>query len=153
MYRRCDLRHFGAARPRVRIDLMSATEAFVVHPNQGPFLEHLGPVLRREDGDELVLALETDERHLNHRGVVQGGVLSTLADFAIGRAIERDAEDGRDRATVSLTVDYLKPVKAGQRIETRTSVDRVGGTLAFADCSLCVEGREVVRARAVYVVA
>jgi hypothetical protein len=29
----------------------------------------------------------------------------------------------------------------------------VGGTLAFADCSLTVDGREIVRARAVYAVA
>jgi hypothetical protein len=31
-------------------------------------------------------------------------------------------------------------------------VNRVGGTLAFADCVLTVEDREVVRARAVFVV-
>ena len=54
---------------------------------------------------------------------------------------------------MSLTVDFLKPAKPGDWIESRTSVDRVGGTLAFADCSLAVEGREVVRARAVWVVA
>jgi hypothetical protein len=32
-------------------------------------------------------------------------------------------------------------------------VDRVGGTLAFADCSLTVEESEIVRARAVWIVA
>lgn len=32
-------------------------------------------------------------------------------------------------------------------------MDRVGGTLAFADCSLRVGDREIVRARAVWVVA
>jgi acyl-coenzyme A thioesterase 13 len=108
---------------------------FVPFPDQGPFLEHIGPVHVREEGEELVLGLRAEDRHANHRGTVQGGLLSTFADFALGRAIEADADDGRDRATVSLTVD------------------RVGGTLAFADCSLTVEGREIVRARAVWVVA
>jgi uncharacterized protein (TIGR00369 family) len=123
-------------------------------PNQGPFLEHIGPILRRDDaGDELVLGLQTEERHANHRGTVQGGVLSTFADFALGRAIEADADDGKYRATVSLTVDYLKPAKPGDFIASRTRVDRVGGTLSFADCSLCVGDREIVRARAVWVVA
>lgn len=129
------------------------TSGFSPFPNQGPFLEHIGPILTREDGDELVLAIQTEERHANHRGTVQGGLLSTFADFALGRAIEADAEDGKDRATVSLTVDFLKPAKPGDWIESRTKVDRVGGTLSFADCSLCVGAKEIVRARAVWVVA
>jgi uncharacterized protein (TIGR00369 family) len=127
--------------------------SFSPFPNQGPFLEHIGPILIREDADELVLAIQTQERHANHRGTVQGGLLSTFADFALGRAIEADAEDGKDRATVSLTVDFLKPAKPGDWIESRTKVDRVGGTLSFADCSLCVGDKEIVRARAVWVVA
>lgn len=130
---------------------------FSPFPNQGPFLEHIGPILLQDGTDEssreLVLALQTEDRHANHRGTVQGGVLSTFADFALGRAIEADADDGKDRATVSLTVDYLKPAMPGDFIESRTRVDRIGSTLSFADCSLVVGDREIVRARAVWVVA
>jgi uncharacterized protein (TIGR00369 family) len=126
---------------------------FSPYPNQGPFLEHIGPILVQDGDGELVLGLQTQERHANHRGTVQGGVLSTFADFALGRAIENDADDGKDRATVSLTVDYLKPATPGDFIESRTRVDRIGSTLSFADCSLCVGDREIVRARAVWVVA
>jgi uncharacterized protein (TIGR00369 family) len=132
---------------------MSVPDGFTPFANQGPFLEHIGPIMIREGGDELVLGLRTEDRHANHRGTVQGGLLSTFADFALGRAIEADADDGKDRATVSLTVDFLKPAKPGDWIESRTRVDRVGGTLAFADCSLTAGGREIVRARAVWVVA
>jgi acyl-coenzyme A thioesterase 13 len=130
---------------------------FSPFPNQGPFLEHVGPIFVQgggsDAGDDLVLGIQTEERHANHRGTVQGGLLSTFADFALGRAIEADADDGKDRATVSLTVDFLKPAKPGDWIESRTRVDRVGSTLSFADCSLCVDGKEIVRARAVWVVA
>lgn len=132
---------------------MDAPEGFASYENQGPFLEHIGPVLVREDGDELVFGVRAEERHANHRGTVQGGFLSTFADFALGRAIEADADDDQDRATVSLTVDFLKPASPGDWIESRTRVDRVGGTLSFADCSLSVDGREIVRARAVYAAA
>ena len=131
---------------------MTTPEGFAPHEGQGPFLEHIGPILVRE-GEQLVFGLRAEERHANHRGTVQGGLLSTFADFALGRAIEADANDGRDRATVSLTVDFLGPAKPGDWIESRTRVDRVGGTLAFADCSLTVDGREIVRGRAVWVVA
>jgi uncharacterized protein (TIGR00369 family) len=132
---------------------MDVPAGFAPFENQGPFLEHIGPVHVREDGSELVFGLRAEERHANHRGTVQGGLLSTFADFALGRAIEADADDDKDRATVSLTVDYLKPAKPGDWIESRARVDRVGSTLAFADCSLTVDEREVVRARAVWVVA
>jgi uncharacterized protein (TIGR00369 family) len=132
---------------------MDVPDGFVPFESQGPFLELVGPVHVLEGGGDLVLGLRAEERHTNHRGTVQGGLLSTFADFALGRAIEADAEDDKDRATVSLTVDYLKPAKPGDWIETRTRVDRVGGTLAFADCSLTVDDREIVRARAVWVVA
>ena len=132
---------------------MQVPDGFVPYENQGPYLEHIGPVHVRANGDELVLGLRAEERHTNHRGTVQGGLLSTLADFALGRAIEADAADDKDRATVSLTVDFLKPATAGDWIESRTRVDRVGSLLSFADCSLTVGGREIVRARAVWVVA
>lgn len=128
-------------------------DGFTPLENQGPFLEQIGPVQVSEDSEELVLGLRAEDRHTNHRGTVQGGLLSTFADFALGRAIEADANDSKDRATVSLTVDFLKPAKPGDWIESRTSVDRVGGTLAFADCSLTAEGREIVRARSVWIVA
>jgi uncharacterized protein (TIGR00369 family) len=133
---------------------VDAPEGFEPYDSQGPFLEEIGPVYARAgENGEPVLGLRAEERHANHRGTVQGGLLSTLADFALGRAIEADADDGKDRATVSLTVDFLKPARPGDWIESRTKVDRVGGTLSFADCSLTVEGREIVRARAVWVVA
>jgi len=131
---------------------MDIPPGFATYDGQGPFLEHVGPVHVRDDG-ELVFGLRAEERHTNHRGTIQGGLLSTFADFVLGRAIEADAEDGKDRATVSLTVDFLKPAKPGDWIESRTRVDRVGGTLAFADCTLTAGDREIVRARAVWVVA
>jgi uncharacterized protein (TIGR00369 family) len=132
---------------------VDAPDGFEPFENQGPFLEAIGPIHVRETHDGPSFGLRAEERHANHRGTVQGGLLSTLADFALGRAIEADAEDGKDRATVSLTVDFLKPAHPGDWIESRTTVDRVGGTLSFADCSLTVEDREIVRARAVWAVA
>ena len=132
---------------------MDVPEGFAPYPDQGPFLEEVGPIHVREDAPELTLGLRAEQRHTNHRGTVQGGLLSTFVDYAMGRAIEHDAEDDHDRATVSLTVDFLKPAQPGDWIESRTQVDRVGSTLSFADCSLTVDGREIVRARAVWVVA
>jgi acyl-coenzyme A thioesterase 13 len=130
---------------------MGVPGGFSPFPEQGPFLEHIGPVLVGE-GDELVIGLLAEERHANRSGTVMGGLLATLADFAVGRAIGAESEDDRARATASLTVDFLRPAQPGDWIEARTRVEQVGGKLAFADCSLVVGDREVVRARAVFAV-
>jgi len=113
-------------------------------------MELVGPVYARGNGGERVLALRVEDRHRNAGGVAHGGLLATLVDFALGRAIEADADDNQPRMTVSLTTDYLSAVKSGSWLEAHTRVDRLGGTLAFADCSLEVDGEEVVRARAVF---
>ena len=57
------------------------------------------------------------------------------------------------RANPCLPPQPSRPAKAGDWIEARARVERVGGTLSFADVSLTVEDREIVRARAVWVVA
>ena len=131
---------------------MDVPEGFAPFPDQGPFLEHVGPIHVREGDGPPILGVRAEERHVNHRGTVQGGLLSTFADFALGRAIGYDATDDHERATVSLTVDFLKPANPGDWIEARTSVNRVGGTLAFADCALTVGDKDVAQARAVFVV-
>ncbi len=149
----CRTRGVRAAAPGYATGRMAVPEGFEPFPGQGPFVEWVGPVHVREGADGLVLGIDTEQRHANHRGTVQGGMLTTFADFALGRAIEADAGDGKDRATVSLTIDFLKPAQPGDWIEARSQVDRVGGTLSFADCTLTVGERVIARARAVWVVA
>ena len=64
---------------------MDAPEGFEPFPDQGPFLEHVGPICFRSDGDgPPILGVRAEERHANHRGTIQGGFLSTFADFALG---------------------------------------------------------------------
>ena len=115
----------------------------------GPFLAHVGPVLGSPDG---VLGIQAEDHHLNQNGTVMGGLLATLVDAALAAGIRRDADDEVQIATVSLTTDYLRAAPAGAWLEARTEVERLGGRLAFADCSVRADGEEVVRARAVFAV-
>lgn len=117
------------------------------------FIDLVGPVFVRPDGDARRFGIRIEERHRNASGFAHGGMLATLVDFALGRAIEDDADDDQKRVTVSLTTDYLRPVEVGAWVEVHTDVERLGGTLAFADCSLKVDDTEVVRARAVFAAA
>lgn len=118
----------------------------------GPFTQLVGPLFARVDGDETVLGLRTEARHANAGGTVHGGLLATLCDTAVGRAVRAQADEDVAAATVSLTTDYLSPAKPGAWLEARTRVEKLGRQLAFADCSVTADGQEVVRARAVFIV-
>ena len=127
----------------------SPPPGFTPLDDPGPFLEHVGPVHTGPGG---VLGLQAAPHHLNANGTVMGGLLATLVDAALGAGIRRDADDDVEIATVSLTTDYLRAAPADAWLEARTEVERLGGRLAFADCSVRADGDEVVRARAVFAV-
>jgi uncharacterized protein (TIGR00369 family) len=129
-------------------DDLAVPDGFSALSGAGAFVDHVGPLYAAASG---VLGVRVRERHLNVAGMAQGGFLATLVDVALGRAIREDA-DAERVATVSLTTDYIRPVPPGAWLEAHTEVDRVGGGLAFADCSLCADGKEAVRARAVFAV-
>ena len=58
---------------------MDVPAGFTPFENQGPYLDYVGPIHVRDDGGALVLGLRAEDRHANHRGTVQGGLLSTFA--------------------------------------------------------------------------
>jgi uncharacterized protein (TIGR00369 family) len=116
----------------------------------GAFIDHVGPLYgRARDG---VVGVHVAEHHLNRAGSAMGGFLATLVDVSLGRAVRAGSEDDAAVATVSLTTDYLRPGPAGAWLEAHSKVERLGGRLAFADCSVRAGGEEIVRARAVFAV-
>ena len=72
---------------------MDAPDGFTPFDPLGPFLELVGPVLVRDDDDGPVFGLRVEERHTNHRGTVQGGLLSTFVD-------SEDVRQGANRTDV-----------------------------------------------------
>ena len=131
---------------------MTIPDGFEPMDSPGAFLDHVGPVLARGAGEQRVLGLQLDERHTNAHGTAHGGLLATLVDFSLGRAVHAALEDAA-AVTVSLTTDYLAAARPGDFVEAHTEVERLGGKLAFADCSLRTsDGTEVVRGRGVFAV-
>ncbi len=124
-------------------------DGFTPLTDPGAFLELVGPLHEREDG---VLGVRVEERHLNRAGSVMGGFLATFVDVAFGQAVRRGADGEAKVATVSLTTDFLRAGPAGAWLEAHTDLERLGGSLAFADCSVRADGEEIVRARAVFAV-
>ena len=131
---------------------MSVPEGFSRYVDGGPFLDLIGPIYVKGNGGGRAFGLRIAGQHLNVGGVAQGGLLATLADHSLGRAVRAGRDDDERSATVSLTTDYLAAAKEGDWVESHTRVERVAERMAFADCSLRVGDREIVRARAVFAV-
>ena len=125
---------------------------FGPYEDGGPFLDLVGPVYVKGEGEGRTFGFRIAEQHLNVAGVAQGGLLATVADHSLGQAVRAGRDDDERSATVSLTTDYLAPGELGDWVESKTRVERVAGRMAFADCSLRVGDREIVRARAVFAV-
>src|SRR3954465_5172949 len=84
------------------------------------FAEFLGMQLGASEdspeGRDSVVRLEATEHHLNIGGVVHGGVLASLIDTAMGRAVPSGTDSST--ATSQLTVTYLEPARPGRLVAT-----------------------------------
>lgn len=114
-----------------------------------PFNALVGPLYERRDGDAVSIGLAIEAKHTNSRGICHGGVLATLADLALGYAMLAKSGD-KGFVTAHLAVDYAGAAKAGDWIEARVEIQRVGSRLAFANCYLMSGGKPIVRASAIF---
>ena len=92
----------------------------------------------------LTVVLPTGARHANLGGWVHGGVLAGLLDFALGAAVVATLGPAEWTATQSLTTDFLRPGKPGERLIATARVDRRGKLAAFPSGEVRNEGGEVL---------
>lgn len=97
---------------------------------------------RTAEGVEVALA--TGQRHANMGGWIHGGVFAGLLDFALGAAVVSTLAEGEWTATQSLTTDFLRPGKPGEKLVARARVDRRGRLAAFPSGEVVGESGEVL---------
>jgi uncharacterized protein (TIGR00369 family) len=117
-----------------------------------PFNKLVGLRLARlhADGITLECPLRGDLR--NSAGAAHGGVAATIADAAVGIALQRHFDGKRPITTVELKVNYFRPVTEG-RLIARSHILRVGTTLCVGRVDLRDEkGRLVGTAIVTYMV-
>lgn len=115
-----------------------------------PFLDLLGPFYNKLTGKDLVFGFYAEEKHCNSRGILHGGVISSLADVALGSNAVIARDEAKPLVTVNLTVDYAGAAQLGDWIEVHTDVQKVGGKMAFANCYFSVGTKRIARASAVF---
>lgn len=108
------------------------------------FVTHVGPFWRRGDGAEFEVAFVGRPEHANHIGTVNGGMLATFADVALGYAAVRSL-GGAHTATVQLQMHYTATAQIGELVTCTPEVVRKTSQLVFTR-GMMMAGDNVVAA-------
>ena len=123
---------------------------FEPHVRKSPLTDPWEPLYSRETDGAVPLGLEVTAAHTNSRGFVHGGLISALADNAMGLSCGRRLGDGARLVTVNLTLDFLASAQVGQWLEFDTIFVKPGGSLCFAQAFVTADGHPCARANAVF---
>jgi uncharacterized protein (TIGR00369 family) len=110
------------------------------------FGELVGPLWRRGDGH---FGFVVEQKHLNFADIVHGGMLTTLADQAMGMTAQR-ATGGKPHATIELNIHFVGAVRHKEFVEAHCEVVRLTRAIIFMQCKLMVGARAVANATGIW---
>ena len=95
-----------------------------------------------QDGESR-LELQLQPMHMSMAERAHGGVLFTMLDSALGRAVLSSLPEGRGCATVECKINYFRPVQQGLLVATGEVKSRTR-SLAYAEGAIVDEAGKVV---------
>jgi len=133
---------------------VAAPEGYTETPLWDPYEAFMGPlfdkrVVNDAGEEELWMAFCVDERHLNMRKVVHGGMMATFADATMG-SLAWNAMDREPCVTLSMQMNFLRGPKAGDLVECRASMTRQTRSVLFVAGDFFVDGEPVMTASSLW---
>jgi uncharacterized protein (TIGR00369 family) len=123
---------------------------FLPHDRKSPLTDPWEPLFSRKAEGAVVLGLRAGRAHTNSRGFVHGGLISALADNAMGLSCARRLDHTGGLVTVNLNVDFLGSALEGQWLEFDTVYVKPGRTLCFAQAFVTADGQPCARASTIF---
>ncbi|MCM2372473.1 PaaI family thioesterase [Aporhodopirellula aestuarii] len=105
---------------------ISRLVGFRVHPPDESAQESLG---------EAIVEIDCGPQHHNPMGRVHGGLISALADAAMGIAFGRTLLESEDFSTVEMKVSFIRPIRVGMLKASAVVIQR-GLRIGFVDCRI-----------------
>ena len=101
----------------------------------GPFAALLG-IRPGASADGVGTALMTvADQHRQRAGVVQGGILVALADYAFFRACRSVLKPGEHAVTIELKLNFIAPARDGE-LTARSVIKSRGGRIIVGDMEI-----------------
>ena len=123
---------------------------FQRHFRHSPVTDPWEPIYSRKTDEAVILGLVAEAVHTNSRGFVHGGLISALADNAMGLSCSHRLGGEASLVTVNLTLDFLGSAQVGQWLEFTTAFVKNGGSLSFAQAFVTADGQPCARANGVF---
>lgn len=115
-----------------------------------PVLDALGGFMSRGADESLEIGMLVGPNHLNARGSLHGGVISTLLDVGIGYILVARS-NGRRRVTARLTVNYRSSAQSGEWLQVFIDEVKEDGRKTLASARLMSGERCVAEAEALFI--
>lgn len=130
--------------------ILDPPAGFSAHDRKSGLTGPWEPIYRRDSDDAVILGLRAADAHTNSRGFVHGGLISALADNAMGLSCAHRLGRLSGLVTVNLTVDFLASAQKGQWLAFETMFVKPGSSLCFAQAFVTADGEPCARANAVF---
>lgn len=116
--------------------------------HENSILDFLGVEIVPTDDGCARLELEVKPHHSNPYGILHGGVLTTMADTAMGAAC---LMLNKKVVTVSITLEFLHPVPMDSRIITDAKILNEGRHIITCECSMIDADKKIyAKAHAIF---
>jgi uncharacterized protein (TIGR00369 family) len=127
---------------------------FAPHFRKSGLTDPWEPLYSKREGGAVIIALRAAEAHANSRGFVHGGLISALADNAMGLScgemLRAQGAPATSLVTISLSLDFIGTARIGHWLEIRPHVLRVGGRVCFCEALVMADDSLCARASATF---
>lgn len=123
-------------------------EGFEQIDSRGPFSDLIGPIFRKkstlQDTREFEFGFLPTNSHTNLLGLVQGGLISSLADIFMAQSI---AQLHKCRlVTLNLDIEFIHAMTANRWIDGKVTLEPLIGEELSARVMLSARGRKCAKA-------
>ena len=121
-----------------------------VHVLRAPFINHVGPLLQAIENPPgtMTLGVQVDRIHINTMGLMHGGMIATVCDSAMARALHSKLQ--RRTVTLRMSLEYFDPIARGDFIEARARLVDHDEEVAHTECEVRVGDSLRARGTAVF---
>ena len=106
-------------------------------------MKTIGARITEAEPGRVVLELIAGPEHRHGGGVVQGGVITQIADAAMGMSVATLQENGIWNTTIELKINFLRPVREG-RLRAVGKAIEIKQSLLFSEADVLDERGRIV---------
>ena len=78
------------------------------------WMETIGARIADAEPGKVTVELDASAKHRHGGGVVQGGIITQIADAAMGMSLATLQDDGHWNTTIELKINFFRPVVEGR---------------------------------------